>query len=543
VNLPYSPTLPNVIRACVENHGEREFIVERDKRRTYAQIEAASAELALGLAAGGVGKATRVGLLMANGADWVTAWWAIARLGAFAIPISTVFQARELAWLLARADVHTLLAHRRVLGTDFEQLLEKALPGLVNQSAGRLALPSHPYLRRIAMWGESGKSWASQGPDPLSELPRAPGLDRDFLRKIEEQVTPGDLLMAICTSGSTAEPKIVVHTHGSVIRATQAFRPFLRIAPDERNYSGLPLFWLGGLNVNLLPVMYEGACMVFAPSPRVQDVLETLHQERVTRVSVHHTQRAALAEAARASALDLGCVKRGLFEPTDTAGHVIPVHLRSAGNLGMTETFGGHGYWPDGVPLPAQRSGAAGKTLEGIERMAVDPQTRLPVPPGAVGEIHVRGFSLMDGYYKRERSEVFTPDGFFPTADLCVLDEEGFLYFKARLGEAIKSSGANVAPREVELALLAVSDLNEAVVFGLPDERKGEKVACVVVPAEGSKVTVSDLRSKMKDEISHFKIPTEFFVLPSDALPRTASGKPAKARLKEMAVSGELPRL
>jgi acyl-CoA synthetase (AMP-forming)/AMP-acid ligase II len=391
------------------------------------------------------------------------------------------------------------------------------------------------------MWGDCDRGWATPGPDGLLRLARSDGLDRGFLQRIEEQVAPSDLLVAICTSGSTAEPKIVMHTHGSVIRATQAFRPFIRIAPNERNYTGMPLFWLGGLNVNLLPVMYEGACMVFAASPRFDDVLEAIERERVTRVSLAPAQQAALAEIARARGLPLASVKRGLFEPRDRAGVPIPEVLRTRGTLGMTETFGPHGSWRADEPLASERAGSAGQTLPGIAREIVDPETGAVLPHGETGELFVRGYPLMEGYYKRERSEVFKADGFFPTGDLCALDAAGFVYVRGRRSEMIKTSGANVAPAEVEAALLATAaDIQEAVVFGVPDARKGEKVVGVLVPKPGSDIDVAAVKLRMKGEISTYKVPEELFVLPYEAIPRTASGKAVKPKLKEMWASGQL---
>ena len=534
--LPYCPTLSNVIRACVEQFGRREFIVEDAARYTFRDIESASAELALGLIASGIGKATRVGLLMGNGGDWVTAWWAVARAGAFTVPISTFFQARELRGILARADIDTLLVHRRVLDKDYVALLEEALPGLAGQRAGRLSLHSHPFLRRIVVWGDCDRPWATPGPGALLDLAREAKLERDFLQRVEDQITPADLLIAICTSGSTAEPKIVVHTHGNVVRATNAFRAIQRVAPDDRNYTGMPLFWLGGLNVNLLQAMYEGACTVFARSPRIDDVLEALTRERVTRIVVVEAAQAALREAARERGLDLSFVRRGLFELRDADGNVIPPQRRCVYSLGMTETFGAHGYWHANEALPPERAGTGGRTLPGLERKVVDPETGLTLAHGEVGELHVRGFSLMDGYYKRERSEIFAADGFFPTGDLCTLDEDGFVYFKARRSEMIKTSGANVAPGEVEAALLAVASLKEAMVFGVPDARKGEKVVGVVVPNAGENIDAAALRSRMRRELSSFKVPAEIMVLPFEAVPRTPGGKANKTKVKEMIV-------
>ena len=542
--VPYVPTFPNVIRACVGQFGRREFIAEGGNRYTYRDIDTASAELGLGLIASGVGKATRVGLLMADGADWVTAWWAAARAGALTVAMSTFFQGRELSWLLAKADIDTLLVQRRVLNTDYAALLEKALPGLSGQAADRLRLRSHPYLRRIVVWGDCDRSWATPGgPAGLGQLARDARLERGFLDCVEEQIAPSDLLIGICTSGSTAEPKIVMHTHGSVIRATHGLRPHFRVELDDRNYTGMPLFWVGGLNVNLLQVMYGGACIVFARSPRPDDVVDALVGERVTRLRLWPPQQAAIVEAARARGIDLGFVKNGLVEPSDENGKPVPPPLRSRGTMGMTETFGPHGVWAANRPLPPEHSGSAGQTLPGIERKIVDPDTGEVLPYSEVGELHVRGYPLMDGYYKRERSEVFAQDGFFPTGDLCALDDAGFVYFKSRRGEMVKTSGANVAPGEVEAALLAVGQFREAVVFGIPDARKGEKVVCVLVAADASSVDVEVLRQRMKSEISGYKVPAEFFFLPFESIPRSATGKPIKPKLKEMLASGELARM
>jgi acyl-CoA synthetase (AMP-forming)/AMP-acid ligase II len=536
------PTLPNVIRACAAEYGGREFIAEADARHSYHDIEAASAELALGLLASGVGKATRVGLLMGNSADWVTCWWAAARCGAFTIPISTFFQAKELAWVLAKADIDTLLVQRRVLNADYEDLLEQALPGLAAQRAGRIALASHPFLRRIVVFGPCDRPWATRGKQGLLEASREAGLDRGFLAQVEEQVTPSDLLVAICTSGSTAEPKIVVHTHGSVIRATQAFRTYLKVAHDERNYTGMPLFWIGGLNVNLLQVMYEGACMVFPRSPRQEDVLDAVLRERVTRVSVQPAQQAALLDAARERGVDLSFVRTGLFEPRDTTGKIIPAASRGQGNLGMSETFGAHGYWHFDQPVPAERLGSAGRTLPGMDRRVVDPDTGQPLPHGETGELQVRGFSLMQGYYKRERSEVFTPDGFFPTGDRCVLDEAQFVYVKGRSSEMIKTAGANVSPSEVEIALIALGHISEAMVFGVPHAQRGENVVAAVVGTAGARLEAEDLRARLKGQISAYKVPAEILVLPFEIVPRTPGGKGNKAKVREMYIKGELVR-
>lgn len=530
----YPPTLPNVLANAVARFASNTFLIEPARRATFSEIEQESARLALGLAALGVGKSTRVAIVMPNGIDWVASWLAAARIGAFTLPLSTFFRARELDWALRKGDVDTLLIHASYLNHDFVKALELAIPGLATQPTPELRLASHPYLRRIVVWGDCSRPWAMRGPDTLHEATAAdPRLDREFLSRLEAEVHPADLLIGICTSGSTAEPKIVVHSHGSVFRLSHTLRLSLRVREDDRTYTGMPFFWLGGLNFNLFQFLFSGASIVFSPTPKADDVLDTMLRERVTRVKLWPPQQAALVERARVRGVDLGFVTDGLFPPKDALGNDIPNNRRCAGQLGMTESFGPHGLEAPDTLLPVERSGSAGHSVEGIERRVVDPESGRILPPGQEGELQIRGWSMMQGYYKRERDEVFLPDGFFATGDLVVIDEEGYVYFRGRCSEMIKTSGANVAPAEIEALLLSYDNVQEAIVFGLPDALKGERVIAVLVAREGRSVDVAAIAARLREDLSTYKVPSELHVMAFEDIPRTDAGKPRKPQLKE----------
>ena len=531
----YAPTLPNVIADCVRQHGEREFLVGPSQRLTFREAEAVSAELALGLLAVGVGKGTRTAILMPNGPDWVTAWWAAARVGALTVALSTFFQPRELAWALREADIDTLLVIDRFMNNDYLARLEVALPELSHHDTPQLVLRSHPYLRRIVCWGQDRRPWAIAGPGELLASAHADcRFDRALLQAVETAVTPSDDLVGICTSGSTSAPKIVIHTHANVIRLTHTYRRYVRLNPSDRNYSGMPFFWVGGLNVNLLQAMYGGAAMVFAASTRPEDVLEAIRRERVTRVSMWPAQVAALAEQARANGSDTSSVKRGLDTPVDETGQSIPANRRIASTMGMTESFGPHGAGRFDETLPEEKGGSWGYEIEGIERKIVDPVTGVELPAGEIGELYIRGFSMMRGYYKRERSEVFQPDGFFATGDLCRIDADGYIWFIGRDSEMIKTAGANVAPREVELLMETYPEVREAIVMGLPDAVKGEVIVAVAVPREGHFIDSHELLARLRGDLSAYKVPKQIVAMSQDDIPRTANGKPLKPRLKEL---------
>ncbi|HXC41501.1 MAG TPA: class I adenylate-forming enzyme family protein [Burkholderiales bacterium] len=531
----YPPTLPNVIAAAMREAADREFMVEGSRRLTFRDAERESAKLARGLLAAGLGKGSRVGIILPNSPDWALVWWAAARIGAFTVPLSTFFQPKEIAWALGEADIDTLFIASRHLGHDYVERLERALPGLSEQRSPRLALASHPYLRRVVVWGECDRPWALRGPRDLHALADGePRIDDAFLSQVEASVTPSDWLIGICTSGSTSKPKIVVHTHGSMLRITHAYRRWsFAMSRDERVYCGMPLFWLGGLNAGIMPATYAGACVVFSESSNPEDVLDLIVRERITRVALWPPQFKPLNELALARGMDIAPLLTSA-RPEDKHGRPIPQERRIMSLLGMTESFGPHGAGRWNEVLPEKHGASWGRNFRGLERKIVDPQTGETLPPNTEGELYIRGFSLMHGYYKRERAEVFTPDGWFATGDQCSMDEDGYLYFKGRLSELIKTAGANVSPQEVEAVLAGYAGVAEAVVLGLPDAERGESVVAVVVPREGASIDPAELQARMKEEVSSYKVPRRVLVMGFHDIPRTGAGKVQKKELKEL---------
>lgn len=530
----YQPTLPNLIRDAVSHFADSEYMVFGSTRHTYSSAECASAVLARGLLSIGICKGSRVAILLPDTPDWVMAWWAAGRIGALVIPLSTMYQPRELAWALKEADIDTLLMVDSFLGVDYVDRVERAIPMLSSQNGLQLFVRSHPYLRRIVVWGECERPWAIRGPDALASLAESNlAIDDDFLREIESQVTPSDLLIGICTSGSTSLPKIVLHTHGSMIRATHAVQEtFLgMIKPADRCYSGMPLFWVGGMNVNLMPATYAGACIVFAPSPKPHDILEVIVRERVTRVAMWPTQYKPLLNLAVVRGVHLSNVTM-VNRPDDRVDPPAPADRRIASLLGMTETFGPHGFGNWDEDLGERNGGSYGRQVQGVDRRIVDPDTHVELPAGQPGELYVRGFSLMDGYYKRERSQVFVEDGWFATGDICSINVDGCLFFLGRRGDMIKTLGANVSPQEVEAFMLTYPGVAEAIVVGIPDESSGERVVAAVVAQKGKDVDAAQLRQHMLQVMSSYKVPKVIVMMSHDEVPRTAASKVQRNSLK-----------
>lgn len=536
---PCGATLPRVLRWAADTYRDRDLFVLGDRRISFAQAERQAADLALGLVARGVGKGTRVGILMENAPDWPLCFFAAARVGALTVSLSTFYQAPEVSWALRHNDIDTLLISSRYLKTDYLDLLERALPGLAESQGPELYLPEHPFLRRIVVWGDCNRPWALKGPAALLEAAeRTPGADERFLQALEANVAPADDLLIICTSGSTSEPKAVLHTHGVCVRASYEFLDYMDLRPGERSYTGQPFFWIGGINVNLMPTLFQGGTLCFSPTPRPEDILDVIERERVTRLSLWPAQTHGLRQIAEGR--DMSSIRSGWSEPRDPTGAVIPPDRRMGGVMGMTESFGMHSIDRIYMPTPVGQGGHWGRHTRGVERVIVDPETRATLPSGREGELLIRGPILMRGYYKKEREEAFTVDGWFATGDLAVIDGDDYIYFTGRRGEMVKTAGANVAPKEVELALMGHPAVREAIVFGMPDPVKGQKVVAVLVPKTEAGLDANEVGAWVRTRISAYKAPAEIHVMAFEAIPRTGSQKPIKPRLQAL-LTGDAP--
>lgn len=508
----YLATIPTLLRRAVEQHGERDFLATGTEHISFAEAERKSALLAGALMKQGVGKGTRVGILMPNTPDWLVAFLAVTRIGAVAILMSTLYQRRDLAWVLRHGDIDTLLMVDRYLGHDYIARLEEIEPGLAEQSAdAKIFVKSLPFLRHVCVWGNVPR-WA-MSPSAFEEQPRT----HEFVAAAEELVSPADLCLVIYTSGSTAEPKGVVHAHGPIVRRPHMVRGQKMYQRDDRLLQLGPFCWIGGVLAVLWALEY-GFCVICPPDPKIESIVSTIKQYAPTRIQAQPGKIRELR-----SHPELGGPRFSFLDgERDENGEIVPIDQFSRG-LGMTETVAMHSLELWGK-IPAARLGAFGRGVPDIERRIRDGETGEWVGPDLEGDLWVRGAVLL-GLYKHERHEVFDPDGFYPTGDRCRIDQDGYLYYSGRGGEMIKTAGANVSPREVELLLETFPLIAEAGVFALPGKDYDQVVAAVIIPKLGATVDPEDLRRKLRGEISAFKVPKVVFVETPDGVPRTRSGK------------------
>jgi acyl-CoA synthetase (AMP-forming)/AMP-acid ligase II len=529
--LPSPLTVGNLLDVRAKTRGDHPFLICDEETLSYAETSKRSAALARGLIASGLGHGSRVGLLHPNGPEFVVAALATARIGAVTVPLSTFSTASELRTLLRNADVEMVLAASGYRRHDYLEVLPEAVPELDLRATSPLLSPSVPTLRRVAY--DSPPRAIEQTWTVESVLDAGQGTSLEVLRAAQERVEPSDRLVIVHTSGSTAEPKGVIHTHGSLIRHLKVLNVMRRYHEDEILFCNAPFFWIGGYAYALLGSLEAGGTLVCSNAPEASDVLDVIERTRPTMVNGFAQSVTHLAADRSFARRDLSSIRRGNLYPimTDDVRPADPELVHNM--LGMTETGSVCLASDDESAQPERRRGSFGRPVTDIEAKIIDPDSGAGIGIGEVGELCLRGPALMEGYCGRERHETFDRDGWYHSGDLFLVDAEGFYYFKGRRGEMIKTSGANVSPREVEAA---ISDETGFVahVFGLDDPASDQLVTAVIrVPARATAPDVEQVTSNLRTRLSAYKVPKRIVILDEKDVPMMSSGKLDLRALKE----------
>lgn len=508
-------TIPALLARSVADHGSDTYLVTPTERLTYRQADSRSADAARWLLREGVGKGARVGLFFPNGVDWVIWWLAVTRIGALAVPLSTMYTPAELAKVLRLADIGVLLAPSTVLDIDVAARLEAALPGLTGQRRGRLMLADAPYLRSIVLTGTGDRSWATRLVGELTA-----GVPAGLLAATEAEVSPADLLVMVHTSGSTADPKGVLHTHGTVVRQTSTWPAAMRAITGRdgmaRILCAMPFFWIGGL-LAVTGALHEPVTLLTMPRLDAGTALDLVEVERATGIVGWPAFTQRLRDDPSFSTRDLRSAPMLNDGPLDIA---------------MTGV-------PDGFPVHRTMSETAGGFA--YTEIAIVDERGSPVGEGTVGELLVRGIGVMSGYNKRERADTFDPDGWYHTADRVYRkDNDPRLFYVGRSGDMIKAAGANVSPLEVEAVVERFPEVAQCVVVGIDDPGRGEQVCAVIVGTKAS-VDTDDLAVRTRELLSPYKVPTRWVLVPPAVLPLLPSGKLDRKAVRALVAEGALP--
>jgi acyl-CoA synthetase (AMP-forming)/AMP-acid ligase II len=492
-------TIDRLVRLRAEQHGDKPMVIDPESRLSYTELDDTTRAMAAALLDAGVGKGTRVGLIMPNRVQWVQIAVAVTRIGAVLVPLSTLLQPPELAAQLRAAAVQVLITVEEFRGHRY-----------LDDLADVVDTPELPALQSV---------WT---PDQLTSHERN-------INATAGAVTPSDTLVIMFTSGSSGPPKGVIHSHGNALAAVQSGLTARCIDADTRLYLPMPFFWVGGFGSGVLSALLAGATLVTEEIPRPETTLRLLERERVTLFRGWPDQAEALARQSASVGADLSALRPGSLEA------LLPPEQRAepgarAKLFGMTESFGPYCGYPADTDMPRSAWGSCGKPFDGMQVRIVDPDTGQPVPAGSIGMIQIRGPHTLRGICRRSREELFTPDGYYPTGDLGHLDDDGFMFYHGRSDDMFKVSGATVYPSEVEQALRGIENVENAFVT----EVSGAVGAVVV-----SDSTVEDLRAEARKRLSAFKVPTVWLLVESDDdIPRGTTGKIDVRRLRDLLREG-----
>ena len=505
--------LGDLLRRSAARVPGRTALRYRDRSYTYAELDAAADRTANALTARGVQRGDRIALLSHNDDGYVVLTFALARLGAIAVPVNFMLQAGEVAYILEHSGATGVVAEAALLP--------------VAQEAIRLAGREEPVRVRGVLRSDDGElpgGWESFETWAAHEDASAPQVD----------VADDDVLQLMYTSGTESRPKGTMMTSRSLIAQYVSCIVDGRFTAQDVALHALPLFHVAAQHCFLMPNLYLGGTNVVLDGPDPATLLETVERERVTSLFCPPTVWISLLRHPDFDRRDLSSLATGYYGASIMPVEIVRELRRRLPGMALFNFYGQTEMSAVALVLSPEdqlrKPGSAGTAVVNSETRIVDEADR-PVGPGLEGEIVHRSPHATAGYWNdpEKTAEAFR-NGWFHSGDLGVMDEDGYTTVVDRKKDVIKSGGENVASREVEEVVYQHPAVAEVAVFGIPHPRWIEAVAAVVVPRDGQTVDTEELVRFCRERLAGFKTPR--YVAVADGLPKNASGKILKRELR-----------
>jgi len=540
-------TIGDMFDATVQAAADREAVVYGypelglEMRLSYRQLHEVVQQLAKGVMALGVQAGDKVAVLAPNLPQWLFLEFALAKIGAVLVTVNTGYKQAELAYLLKNGDIKVLFAVESYRNNSFLESLYRIAPELrqcadpINQPLQSEALPR---LRQVVILDDHDHAGCLRY-QQVVDLGAQVG-DAELAAR-QAAVRPHDVAQIQYTSGTTGHPKGVMLSHHSTLNNAMLTSRRLPFGPAERFLCCMPLFHTAGCVVNILSTVLNRGTMIVALWFDARKMLELIHAERPTILNMVPTMLIAMLNDEQ---FQQGKFDTGSVEKVMTGGTSIPVVLmeevsrRIGGSpaivLGLTETS----------PIVCEtseddtfelKSSTVGKPLPHTSVRIVNPETGDIAGFDEAGEIQVKGYLLMKGYYRMpdKTAQAVDEDGWFRTGDLGGMDAQGYVRVIGRVKDMIIRGGENVYPVEIEEFLLRHEHVEEAAVVGVPDDYMGEEAVAVVRRTPGSGLDEEALRAYCRDGMSRYKVPKYYLFV--ESFPLTPSGKFKKNELRRLA--------
>ncbi|HTX85569.1 MAG TPA: AMP-binding protein [Streptosporangiaceae bacterium] len=515
-------TIGDNLRRIAVTYPTREALVDvpTGRRWTYAQLDADTDTVGVGLLALGINAGDRVGIWAPNCAEWIVLQYATAKIGAILVNINPAYRSHELAYVLRQSGTKLLVSAQSFKTSDYRSMIEEV----------RGSLDS---LERVTYLGTA--DW-----DRLLDAGAA--ANREALAARSATLAFDDPINIQYTSGTTGFPKGATLSHHNILNNAYFVGEGCNYTEHDRVCVPVPFYHCFGMVMGNLGCTTHGACIVIpAPGFDPAATLAAVQAERCT--SLYGVPTMFIAELALAdfASYDLSSLRTGIM-----AGSPCPVEVmkRVISEMHMTEVTICYGM-TETSPVSTQttaddeverRVSTVGRVHPHLEVKVIDPETGLVVPRGSNGELCTRGYSVMLGYWNEpaKTAEAIDAARWMHTGDLAVMDEAGYLNIVGRIKDMVIRGGENVYPREVEEFLYAHPDIEDVQVVGVPDLRYGEELCAWVKLRPGSELTAEQVREFCVGKIAHYKVPR--YVRFTDQFPMTVTGKVQKFKMRATSV-------
>ncbi|MGQ4382105.1 FadD3 family acyl-CoA ligase [Streptomyces sp. SAS_270] len=522
-------SIPGLVRSAAARFADREAVVEGRTRLSYAQLGARVERAAAACMANGVRAGDRVGIWAPNTLDWIVSALGAVSAGAVLVPLNTRFKGSEAAYVLSRSRAKLLFVTGTFLGTSYVASLRRACAS----GGGRGPLPALPHLEQVVVLSDDAPADFRTWKDFLAS---GDGVGEARVREREAEISPSSPSDIIFTSGTTGRPKGAVITHAQTLRGYEIWSDLAGLRQGDRYLIVNPFFHTFGYKAGVIACLMRGATMVPQPVFNMDTVLANIASERISVLPGPPTLHQSLLDHPSREAYDLSALRLVV-----TGAAVVPLRLveRLRTELRIDTVLTAYGLSEaSGIVTMCRRgdapsviSSTSGRAIPGTEVRVVD-STGTALAPGAPGEVLVRGFNVMRGYFEDAEgtAAVRTDDGWLRTGDVGVLDAEGNLRITDRIKDMFIVGGFNAYPAEIEQLLGLHPDVADVAVIGVPDGRLGEVGKAYVVRRPESVLTGDDLIAWSRREMANYKVPREIEFVRE--LPRNASGKVVKGELR-----------
>ncbi|WP_151716149.1 AMP-binding protein [Acinetobacter sp. TUM15071] len=524
-------------QAC-QQYAEQEAIVSshQNRRLSYKELQHEVNAFACSLLKLGLKKGDRLAIWSPNCVEWTVTQFAAFKAGIILVNLNTAYKSHELEYVLNKVSCKGLVIASQFKTTDYQELLSKIAPELASSPGKVLNAARLPHLKYVIKIDEQQHIGIHRFSD-LLETPNQSQLDE--LQRLAKQLQFDETINIQFTSGTTGNPKGTMLTHHNILNNGYFVGEGIGLTPQDRVCISVPLFHCFGMVMGNLACITHGATMVYPASVfNPLESLKTIEQEKCTAAYGVPTMFIAILEHEQFAEFDLSSLRTGIMAgspcPREIMQRVIDrMHMSEITICyGMTETspVSVQSYIDDSID---KRVSTVGHVHPHLEVKIVDLEGEI-VPQGTLGELCVRGYSVMAGYWDEpeKTKEVIDAAGWMHTGDIAEMDSEGFVKIKGRIKDVVIRGGENLFPKEIEDFLYTHPDVCDVQVIGLPDMRYGEELCACIILHEHHQSNEDSIRSFCKEHISHNKVPryVKFF----DEFPMTASGKAQKFKLREI---------